>query len=354
MLPDIGLVASKIGMIPKYKTDSEIYFNCPICGDDKKAHLCVDLRKQVWRCPRCGTGGGIIDLVSDMLNQTHEQAIATLKKIDLNGGSEVIQVPKIEQAECISFDEIDRTYRKMLSLLTLNDEDRNNLMKRGLSPAAIRKIGFKSTPENADDKLPQALINSGYTVKGVPGFYYSAGKWRIRILTQGFFIPYCNNGKILMLEIRSRDKNYIARYATLSTKNRPQGCAGLSVCMETCFKPGMTSVCLTEGGLKATVAAYLYYKRFGTPAAFIAFAGAAKSVNTFQQEFQRVKDLGATKIFEMLDMDKCGTDKIPVNPNVKKALKNIDKAAELVGLTVVHKKWNEGKGIDDYLLNGSF
>ena len=42
---------------------SSYYIQCPCCDEHpRKRHLNINLRKEVFRCPRCGVNGGIFDL----------------------------------------------------------------------------------------------------------------------------------------------------------------------------------------------------------------------------------------------------------------------------------------------------
>ena len=54
--PPPGLPAPPAGKI-------SYYIPCPCCDDKPKSrHLNVNLRKDVFRCPRCGFSGGVFDL----------------------------------------------------------------------------------------------------------------------------------------------------------------------------------------------------------------------------------------------------------------------------------------------------
>ena len=77
----------------------------------------------------------------------------------------------IFNAELADADVIDRTYQEMLSLLTLNDKHQEDLKKRGLTEEQIEIQRYRSVPLFGIKNMVQKLLESGQTVKGVPGFY---------------------------------------------------------------------------------------------------------------------------------------------------------------------------------------
>lgn len=58
-------------------TGTQLHCRCPFC-DDRKAHLNVKLDKNVFRCNRCGEGGGVLHLYGgrSFEIQSEEQTIA--------------------------------------------------------------------------------------------------------------------------------------------------------------------------------------------------------------------------------------------------------------------------------------
>ena len=55
---------------------SSYYVPCPCCDGDKKynGHLNINLVKDVFRCPRCGFYGGVLDLYSHYANVSRDEA----------------------------------------------------------------------------------------------------------------------------------------------------------------------------------------------------------------------------------------------------------------------------------------
>ena len=76
----IGDVVELLGIKVVRNTGTQLHCRCPFC-DDKKAHLNVRLQKNVFRCNRCGKGGGILHLyaaVHDIsLNMAYEELSPT-------------------------------------------------------------------------------------------------------------------------------------------------------------------------------------------------------------------------------------------------------------------------------------
>ena len=52
---------------------------CPCCDDKPKGkHLNINLRKDVFRCPRCGFAGGVLDLYAHYARIPRENALKEL------------------------------------------------------------------------------------------------------------------------------------------------------------------------------------------------------------------------------------------------------------------------------------
>ena len=58
-------VVSLLGLPMPPSGRSSYYVQCPCCDESpRKKHLNINLKKEVFRCPRCGVSGGIFDLYS--------------------------------------------------------------------------------------------------------------------------------------------------------------------------------------------------------------------------------------------------------------------------------------------------
>ena len=61
----ISDVIGLLGLPQPLSGRSSYYISCPCCDDNpRKRHLNVNTAKDVFRCPRCGVAGGVIDLYS--------------------------------------------------------------------------------------------------------------------------------------------------------------------------------------------------------------------------------------------------------------------------------------------------
>ena len=149
---------------------------------------------------------------------------------------------------------IDRTYRTLLSLCVLREEHKKNLLKRGLTEKQIAHYGFKSVPwKNESDTIVKQLLEKGCTLKGVPGFYYEHGKWKMAVSykNRGFFVPMLNiKGQCLGMQIR-RDTGD-PKYLWFSSSGYEQGCNRTSIPTFSNHWNIGRSICITEGGLSAT------------------------------------------------------------------------------------------------------
>lgn len=63
---------------------TQLHCRCPFC-DDRKAHLNINLSKNVFRCNRCGTGGGVLHLYAEVNNISINTAYEELCRIFQSG-----------------------------------------------------------------------------------------------------------------------------------------------------------------------------------------------------------------------------------------------------------------------------
>ena len=73
---DIADVVELLGIRVIRNTGTQFHCKCPFC-DDRKAHLNINLSKNVFRCNRCGKGGGVLHLYAEAngisLNAAYEE-----------------------------------------------------------------------------------------------------------------------------------------------------------------------------------------------------------------------------------------------------------------------------------------
>jgi len=154
-------------------------------------------------------------------------------------------------------------------------------------------------------------------------------------LYKGFFIPVRSvDGFIQGLQIRLDDaKN--RKYRWFSSNNRENGTPAHSW-IHTADSGG-DAVSITEGALKADVAAHL------TGDCFIGLAGA----NCINGLVPLLQGMGITKVYEALDMDK------RMNQNVAISADKLHRRLAEAGIDCIPCVWDATyNGIDDFLLSG--
>ena len=55
-------VVSLLGLPQPSASRSSYYVRCPCCDGEHNRHLNINLKKEVFRCAKCGVSGGIFDL----------------------------------------------------------------------------------------------------------------------------------------------------------------------------------------------------------------------------------------------------------------------------------------------------
>jgi hypothetical protein len=180
-----------------------------------------------------------------------------------------------------------------------------------------------------------------FDLKGVPGFYFKDGRWRLNTSQKGFYVPYRDErGRIVGLQIR-RDGNVEPKYLWLSSRDLPEGTPA-SACVHFA-KPDLAlssgEVLITEGALKAD-----RISEFGQISC-VAVAGVtatspARLTALLRQAFPDLQ--GVIIAFDMDWQDK---------KEVKDALLRLLRVLRDDGLTVKVRTWDLalGKGLDDAL-----
>ena len=160
---------------------------CPCCDDKPKGrHLNINLRKDVFRCPRCGFSGGVLDLYAFYAKIPREKA---LEELLARKGRTIYprqpSLPEVEESPLTGVEERHATYTALLQSLTLASDHRENLLSRGLSPEEIHRLGYKTTPVLGFTSLAKRLREKGLYLAGVPGFYKNQGQWTLKIPGRG-------------------------------------------------------------------------------------------------------------------------------------------------------------------------
>lgn len=276
-------IANILRLTVRRELSNSVYVDCPFC-QKRKGKLNLNLEKNVWRCNRCGESGHMFELYARVRGLPVSEA--KLELIDLlaegtaagenyselhsdtsssrgkRGKSAVEQSPKAPR------EEIDRTMRAMLDMLTVTPEHREHLHTvRGLTDDQIAYLGLKSTPSyKLRHTIPRRLQEKGFTVAGVPGFFVDRyGKWTANFTswTAGILVPTRDlDGLISGAQIRldrpikddEQDPEEVGtKYIWFSTSSKYLGASSGSP-VNLIGDRAAHTVYITEGAFKAGIA----------------------------------------------------------------------------------------------------
>jgi len=345
-------VVSLTGITVVKHSGNQLHCRCPFCADTK-AHLNVKLSSNVFRCNRCGRGGGMLHLYAGIneisLSAAYEELCSLYKDGKkpicrtrvLSGQGNIIQ-PEMPLASSAVR---DNTYRNLLSLLSLGSKHRESLRERGLSDAQIDQLNYRTTPAVRSQKIVTELLERGCNLQGVPGFYCDreTGCWKLDIRASGILIPDVNlDGEIEALQIRL-DQVHHSKFNNLTSVDRYYGTPATCCPHYIGALEKIESIVLTEGIMKADVAYYLS-REMGKTITFVGITGVGNT-SQLKRAICELKQLGISRINLAFDMDYCK------NENVMTSRNRAIEYAESEGVEVTPLKWNSDlKGIDDLLL----
>ena len=358
----IEFVCDVLGLAKnRYKAGDghSFYTDCPFCGRKRKMN--INLEKNTFNCPACSEGGGMLSLYAKCREVDNKSAAKELfrafdgsdedfKARVRSRREEVKKLPKRIDAAPLA--ERDRAYSALLNQLALTDGHYNDLIRRGLSPEAIRFLGYRSVPQHQLTELAGRIVGQGIDVSAIPGFYTKNGVSRFVWRKSGFFCPVRTlHGQISGLQLRydnlpddatELQKEKYRKYVWLTSSEKDGGVSigGCENIHHAGFYKGrdLTRVCLTEGVLKADIASHIS----GLP-----FLGLTGVSNTGQlaDALEELKTVGVQEVIECMDMD------YQSNPNVLKACRKIHRIVEASGMKITVLTWPaEFKGVDDLLL----
>lgn len=342
-------------------TAKDYYLKCPFCGSRKKP-LNINVHKNVFRCNRCGQSGSAVTLYAKLHGMSYDAARDSLKEV---GFLPYVQ-KEIKEVEVAPLEIRDAMYRSLLSQLSLSNKHILNLRDRGLNDDDIKRLGYKTVPvvglttigeKCFNDMLGDIFYNDTITAHDIhetqtPGFFRRVDTDEEVLVSKkdGYLIPVKTlDGKISTFQVRhflkedasEDEKRDFAKYTYLNSGFKDTG-VSVSGCENIHYAgfDGTTpqEVYLTEGCLKADVAATLSHKPF------IAVMG-VNNVSQLPEALHTLHKLGTKQINLCFDMDY--QDK----SQVKKALKTVEKMIVKEGLKCKVCKWpKQFKGIDDYCL----
>lgn len=333
--------------------------DCPFCG--KQGKMNINMQKNTYRCNYCDDGtknsishGGMLNLYANVnggmdLSDAYREICELLRvegySSDLRPQRRDILVreppkrpPAIPQSELAPIEERHETYNFLFSLLTLHPQHKENLRRRGLTEEQIERFGYKSTPVLGFTRLASAVIERGYTVEGVPGFYVNEnGEWTLNFKAKctGFLVPVMDmEGRIQAAQIRLDRPFGKRKYMWLSSSELVLG-AGSGSPVHFVGDPHAKVMTFTEGGLKGTIAHCL------SGDTLLCNAGANQSENIIKL-FPVLKANGVEEIQSGYDMD------LESNEHVRHGCVNILSAAREYGFRARRRQWDPvNKGIDD-------
>lgn len=310
---------------------------CPCCEDKPKGrHLNINLRKDVFRCPRCGFSGGVLDLYAFYAKIPREKALEEL--LDRKGKifrPQQARLPAVEESPLTGVEERHATYTALLQSLTLASDHGENLLSRGLSPEEIHRLGYKTTPVLGFSSLAKRLREKGLYLAGVPGFYKSQGQWTLKIPGRGILIPVRDvRGQIQGLQVRL-DNVEKRKFRWLSSNGLEEGC-GAKTWVHLAGEP-RPLVLLTEGPMKADVIHFL------TGQTVLAVAG-VNSLSQLKPALEKLQAAGMEQIMTAFDMDYL------INPHVRVGQENLAHLLDQCGVSYGTYLWDPRyKGLDDYI-----
>lgn len=309
---------------------------CPCCEDKPKGkHLNINLRKDVFRCPRCGFSGGVLDLYAFYTKIPREKVLEEL--LDRKGQTLYPRqpLPEVEENPLTGVEERHATYTALLQSLTLASDHRENLLSRGLSPEEIHRLGYKTTPVLGFSSLAKRLREKGLYLAGVPGFYKNQSQWTLKIPGRGILIPVRDvQGQIQGLQVRL-DHAEKRKFRWVSSAGLEEGC-GAKTWVHLAGEP-RPLVLLTEGPMKADVIHFL------TGQTVLAVAG-VNSLSQLRPVLEELRAVGMEKVMTAFDMDYL------VNPHVENGQENLAALLNQLKIPYGTYLWDPRyKGLDDYI-----
>ena len=340
---------------------SEINILCPSCSKEhtsRRLTLNINYEKQVFRCPRCSFEGHAYNLISGVtgwaLNEVEQRLKAgELGQFDPSKAATVEKVAENVGNPIASIRRRHDVYTAMMSLLTLNENHYENLRSRGLTDAAITRIGFKSYPKFMDPVvLAKKLISAGYDLRGVPGFFITpSGEWSAaKLPDSGFLIPSRNGqGLIQGFQVRfDHPSSKLSKFGYFTSNGMPGGTKAGSWCSwagEDLLNKEHSEpfdVLIIEGPLKAYIVNEI------TGCNLIAVPGVA-ALKKVPAALQAMLSMGLRKALIAYDMDQ---------EENKDVAKQLDRLRDiLTSLKIPHQTlcWdNNYKGLDDWIVSPNF
>ncbi len=251
-------VTSLLNLPPAPSGRSSYYIPCPCCDSKPRdKHLNINLRKEVFRCPKCGVSGGIFDLYSLYTGIPREDVReAMTERLGLSDQSyrppKRAVIKEMEESPVADIETRHKTYMALLEKLSLASDHIENLLQRGLKEDEIQQLGYRTTPVVGMTKMAKELVQEGCALSGVPGFYRTEDdQWKFTVNQRGILIPVRDGkGRIQGMQIR-RDDVKKRKFRWVSSAELKNGCKAEGW-THLAGAPAETML-LTEGPMKADV-----------------------------------------------------------------------------------------------------
>ena len=344
----IDQVVELLGIEVIRRTKTQWQCRCPFCNDHK-AHMNVLLSDDVFRCNRCGKGGGVLHLYADYCSVDRSTAYQELCSIFQGTPAQRPKQQKPMEAggpPIASAEARDNTYSNLLSMLSLCPTHRESLLARGLQQDEIEWLGYRTTPAARISKIVAGLLDRGCVLEGVPGFYCDRenGCWTLDIRGSGIMLPDRNeHGQIEAVQVRLDNPHHGKFYNLTSTDQyygtKSRCCAHF---VGVCDNDTDETVCLTEGVMKADIA-FCLSRRLGYPHGFVGLTGVSNKTQ-LESALISLKNLGKRRILVMYDAD------YRTNDAVRQSREFAFSIGAEYGFEMVPVSWDpEYKGVDDLL-----
>lgn len=340
----ISDIISLLGLPYPARGQTSYYVQCPCCDEDpRKKHLNINIKKDVFRCPRCGVSGGIFDLYSLYTNIPRDKVLKALT--ERLGKPTWADRPKIRIEKAVEnrseypitdLETRHATYSALLEKLSLAKDHRENLLNRGLTESDIVRLGYKTTPIAGMASIAKRLQADGHYLAGIPGFYRMENdNWTFVHESRGILIPVRNRfGQIQGLQIR-RDNVEKRKFRWVSSTDRKDGCK----------TEGWTHIAgdvaekmiLTEGPMKADVIHAL------TGRTVLAVPG-VNSLTQLKAALEDLRNAGLQEIKTAFDMD------FSTNCHVQNGFNHLLELLDGMGFRFGCYVWDPRyKGLDDFI-----
>ena len=335
-------VISLLGIAYPPSGRSSYYVQCPCCDEtSNKKHLNINLKKEVFRCPRCGISGGIFDLYSMYTGVPREEVRrAIIKQLGMPENNPIIKQQIVlkdnEEYPVTDIQTRHATYSALLSKLSLAPDHKENLLSRGLTDGDIRRLGYKTAPVIGMKQLAKQLQADGLYLAGVPGFYRDKdGAWTLIHEKRGMLIPVRDRfGRIQGLQNR-RDNVQKRKFRWVSSAEQTDGCRAEG--WTHLAGSVRSTILITEGPMKADVINIL------TGLTVLAVPG-VNSLTQLESTLTELRSEGLVEIKTAFDMD------FICNQHVQNGYNNLMQLLSDMGFRYGTYLWNPTyKGLDDYI-----